>query len=197
MAWLTIIENVLGFLFTTKDVAIFNGTKEVLKGNILYNAVIMDATVQQKSDMPEHPIESGAKIIDHKIILPVEIDIKLVMPAYLYASVYRELKQLYDESTLLRIKTKMSYYNNMVLQDMPHEENAATVDRVVFNLHFKQVMIVEPKYIALPPRKVSNIDYSSTQKLGTNVTNAGSSANKSLLAKGYDKSIDAIKGFFK
>lgn len=193
MAWLTIIENALGFLFTTKDVAIFNGTSEVLKGNMLFNAVIMEARVKENSDMPEHPIESGVKIVDHKIILPVEIDIRFVMPAYLYASVYKELKEIYEQSIPLRIKTKMSYYNNMVLQNMPHNENADTVDRVVFNLHFKQVMTVEPKYIALPPRKVSKVDYSSTQKLGTNVTNAGSSANKSILKKG----VDSIKGLFK
>lgn len=188
MSWLGIIENALGFIFNQKDVAIYNGTEEVLAGNILFSTAIMSADVTERSDMPEHPIESGAKIVENKIILPKEVDIKLAMPAYMYASVYKELKDIFENSTQLRIKTKMRWYENMVLQDLPHAEDAATIDRVIFNLHFKEVLIVEPKYIALPPSKVKNADNSSTQKLGTNVTNS----KKSLLKGGVDK----IKGLF-
>jgi hypothetical protein len=194
MSFFTIIENALGFIFNTNDVAIYNGTNEVLKGNILYGTAILSAMVNEQSEMPEHPIESGAKITDHKIIQPVEIDVRLVMPTYMYASVVRELNDLYTNSTQLRIKTKMQWYDNMVLQDKPHEEAPETVDRVVYTLHFKQVFIVEPKYIALPVSKVSNVENSSTQKLGVNVTDSKveQGKNKSILKGG----IDSIKGLF-
>ena len=191
MSWLGIIENALGFIVHNKDVAIYKGTEEVLTGNILFNVAIIKANVNVRSDMPEHPIESGAKIVDHKIMLPTEIDVDIAMPAYYYASVYRELKKLYEDSEKLSIKTKMSWYYNMVLQNMPHEENAEHIDRVIFTLHFKEVVEIEPKYIKLPPKKVANAENSSTQKLGTNVTNA--TKKQSIAYKGYE----ALKGLFK
>lgn len=182
--------NVLGLVFDTKEVAIYEDTREVLTGNAIFASSIMSCSVVDDSQLMEHPVESGYTITDHKIFNPIEIDIKLSLPHYIYGDVYRELKRLYDKSPKLRIKTKAQWYTDMVLQALPHEENPENFDRLVFNLHFKQIIEIQPQFIKLPLNKVKKAQFSDTSKLGTNVTNSNSKS--SILADG----INSIKGLF-
>lgn len=182
--------NVIGLALDTKNVAIYNGTREVLAGNFLLASSIMSCNVVDDSKMCEHPIESGAVITDHKIFTPTEIDIRLSLPNYIYQSVYHELEEIYESSPKLRIKTKAGWYNNMVLQAMPHEEKPENFDRIVFDLHFKEVMEIEPKYIKLQPSQLKNAENSTTKKVGINNTN--NTKKTSILKQG----VNGIKGLF-
>lgn len=180
--------NALGVL-NPKNVAIYNGTQEVLTGNMIFNTSIMNCNVVDDSELMEHPVESGFKIADNKVFNPVEIDIRLSMPAYFYNSVFSELTALYKDSPKLRIKTKNRYYYNMVLQAIPHEETPENFDRIVFDLHFKEVREVAPQYIKLSASKLKNPENSDTIKVGDNLTN--SQKKKSILRQGTD----TIKGW--
>lgn len=177
--------NVIGMITESKNVAIYDGTEEVLTGNILFSTAVMSCNVTEDSNLMEHPVESGFKVTENKVFNPVEIDIRMTMPSNTFVSVYKELLDVYERSPYLRIKTKWRYYNNMVLQGMPHVENPENFDRIVFDLHFKETIIVEPKYIKLPVRKLKNPENSDTQKLGTNVTD--SNKKVSILAQGANK----------
>lgn len=164
--------NVIGLATDTKTVAIYKDTKEVLAGNFLLASSIMSCNVTDDAKLCEHPVESGATITDHKIFNPVEIDIRLSLPNYIYRTVYKELRQIYEESPKLRIKTKTGWYSNMVLQGLPHEEKPENYDRIIFDLHFKEVVEIEPKYVKLPTNKLKNAENSSTKKVGDNATNS-------------------------
>lgn len=183
-----LVLNVIGLVTDTKTVAIYKDTKEVLAGNFLLSSSIMSCNVIDDSKMCEHPIESGATIVDHKFFNPVEIDIRLSLPNYIYESVYKELRQIYEESPKLTIKTKSGWYENMVLQGLPHEEKPENFDRIVFDLHFKEVKEVQPKYIKLPTNQVKNAENSTTKKVGNNATN--SNKRVSILKQG----VNAIGG---
>lgn len=182
--------NVLGLAMDTKNVAIYADTQEVLTGNLIFSSSIMSCTVTEDSELMEHPVESGFKVTDNKLFNPVEIDIRLSLPNYDFVQVLKELRQIYEQSTPLRIKTKGKYYTNMVLQGIPHEEKPENFDRIVFDLHFKEVIVVEPKYIKLPVSKLKNPENSDTQKLGSNV--AGTKKKTSILKTG----VNAIGGLF-
>lgn len=182
--------NVLGLAMDTKNVAIYADTQEVLTGNLVFASSIMGCTVTEDSELMEHPVESGFKVTDNKVFNPVEIDIRLSLPNYVFVQVLKELRQLYEQSTRLRIKTKGKYYTNMVLQGIPHEEKPENFDRIVFDLHFKEVIFVEPKYIKLPASKLKNPENSDTQKLGSNVTDT--KKKTSILKTGAN----AIGGLF-
>ena len=186
--------NVIGLVTDTKNVAIYKGTKEILAGNFLLASSIMSCNVIDDSKMCEHPIESGATITDHKIFNPVEIDIRLSLPNYIYRSVYQELRQIYEESPKLRIKTKTGWYSNMVLQGLPHEEKPENFDRIVFDLHFKEVKEVQPKYIKLATSQLKNAENSTTKKVGNNATN--SNKRVSILKQGKNAITGAIGGLF-
>ena len=182
--------NVLGLDMDTKNVAIYADTQEVLTGNLIFSSSIMSCTVTEDSELMEHPVESGFKVTDNKLFNPVEIDIRLSLPNYDFVQVLKELRQIYEQSTPLRIKTKGKYYTNMVLQGIPHEEKPENFDRIFFDLHFKEVIVVEPKYIKLPVSKLKNPENSDTQKLGSNVT--GTKKKTSILKTG----VNAIGGLF-
>lgn len=177
-----LLTNALGLVIRTKNVAIYDGVREILTGNILFDGVIISANVVEDSKICEHPIESGAVIADHKVFNPVEIDIRFVLPAFLYAPLLNEIKNIYKNSPKLRIGTKEGFFNNMVLTAKPHEEKAETVDRVIFDLHFTQVIEVEPKYIQLPMSKLKNPENSDTNNMGENV----SKKSVSILKSGFN-----------
>lgn len=187
---LNLALNVVGLATEEKKVAIYKDTKEILTGNIIFSTAIMSCNVIEDSELMEHPVESGFKITDNKVFNPVEIDIRLTLPTYAYQDVYKELRELYEKSPKLRIKTRGRFYNNMVLQGIPHEEKPENYDRIVFDLHFKEVRIVEPKYIKLPESQLKNPENSDTQKLGNNVTD--SKKKESIMSKGVKSIVEAI-----
>jgi hypothetical protein len=189
---LTLAMNVLGIATEDKNIAIYNETNEVLTGDMIFSTAIIDCNIAEDSNLMEHPVESGFKIVDSKVFNPVEITIRLALPSYAYQSIYKELRELYEKSTKLRIKTRGHYYKNMVLQGIPHNETAENFDRLVFDLQFKEVKIVEPKYIKLPASQLKNAENSDTQKLGQNVTN--STKKTSILKKGWNVQTDFVKG---
>lgn len=162
-----------------KNVAIYNGAVEILSGNFLFDGVILSANVIEDSRLCEHPVESGVKITDHKVINPAEVTIRFVCPVMGEGALLDEINDLFYKSTRLRIKTKKGFYTNMVLQGLPHEEKAENVDRLVFDLHFKQVLIVTPKFVSITNAK--NAQDGDTVRLGENVTKKATSIVKSGL----------------
>jgi hypothetical protein len=130
------------------------------------NSVIMYADVTDNSELCEHPLESGAKIVDHQIQLPVEIKLQIVLPYYLYKEVYEELKRLKDQGTYVCVHTKAGVYDRMVFKDIPHRESVENIDRLVFDCTLRQAFLTTGLQSAL---KVGDVKYaadSSTKKAG-------------------------------
>ena len=128
-------------------------------GQLFPNARPMRATIRETSKLMEHPVETGVILTDHHIINPVEIDIPMIVSntssgvigaltglttSQAYAATYSEIRQNFINATLLAVKTNVGVYNNMVIADMPHEENPDMFDVITINLHLKQVIFVLP-----------------------------------------------------
>ena len=71
---LNLLQNALGFATQQSNVALYVDTVKVLTGNILDPVSILDCKVTDDSQITNHPVESGAKISEHQIFNPVEID---------------------------------------------------------------------------------------------------------------------------
>lgn len=186
-----LLLNVIGLAFKQKEVAIYNETREVLTGGFMNGTSVLNCRVVEDSRLCEHPTESGVMITDHKVINPVEIDIRLSVPSIGYNAIYNELENLFMQSTELRIKTKAGWFYNMVLQGLPHEESPESYDRIVFDLHFSEIIKITPQFVKLELANVKNITDSDTKKLGENVTN-NNAKRKSIIKQG----LDAFKGMF-
>lgn len=130
------------------------------------NPVIMYADVIDTSELCEHPLESGAKIVDHQIQNPVEIKLQLVLPYYLYEGIYKELNDFKQNGTLLDVHTKAGTYNNMVLKDIPHKESVENIDRLVFDCTLRQAFLITGQKGALVAGDVKVMQDASTKKVG-------------------------------
>lgn len=113
-------------------------------GQMFGNARPVKAIVRETSKIMEHPLETGVVIADHHIINPVEIDLQMIVNSQFYATTYAQMRQAFVNATLLAVKTRVGTYSNMIIADMPHEEDAEMYDSIIIGLHLKQVLYVTP-----------------------------------------------------
>src|ERR1700746_2218343 len=80
------------------------------------------ANVVEESTMFKHPLETGYKISDHRIIEPVEINMIVKLPEATFRDVYNSLRAGFKAGTAYTIRTRTGNYPNMILAAVPHEE---------------------------------------------------------------------------
>lgn len=123
---------------------------------IFRDARAIKAVVKENSKVMEHPIESGAIITDHRIVLPVEIDLSLILTPATYRETYEQIKQFYLDATLLVVQTRSGIYVNQLINSMPHEEDPTIYDTITVALHLKQVQFVTAQFSSAPINPKNN-----------------------------------------
>ncbi len=126
----------------------------------------MKASVKEASKTMEHPVESGATITDHRIILPVEIELLMMLSSTYYRDTYRQIREMYLKGQTLTVQTKSGSYSNMLLAEIPHDEDPDTFDSIMLTLKLKEVLLVTARYEQLPAQKVRNKAHASTVQRG-------------------------------
>jgi|ERR1700733_751634 len=114
------------------------------------NASSIKATIKETAKTMEHPIETGAIITDHRIIMPVEIELALILLSFDYQNTYSTIKQFYLNATLMVVQTRSGIYENQMIASMPHEEDPTQFDVITLILGLKQVLFVAPQYGVVP-----------------------------------------------
>lgn len=104
-------------------------------------ARFLKAEITPESRPMEHPVESGAIITDHRILLPIEIELSAVLSSEDYKDVYKQISTLYVNGTLLIVQCRAGTFNNQLIQAIPHTEDAEQYDAIVISLKLKQVLI--------------------------------------------------------
>lgn len=142
------------------------------------------AVVKEEAKVMEHPLETGATIVDHRIILPVEIEISMVLQAADYQDTYRVIKQYYLNSTLLIVQTKSSVYYNQLIAAMPHEENPDQYDAITLALTMKEAQFAQTKinYNPKNPKQASEVSRGAQQGLELASNSSTRSALLSILS---------------
>lgn len=126
----------------------------------------MKASVKEISKAMAHPIESGATITDHRIILPVEIELTMMLAGAAYRDTYGRIREMFQKGEILTMQTKAGSYSNMLIVEMPHDENPDAFGTLTLTLKLKEVLIVTARYEKLPPSKVKNKTHASTVQRG-------------------------------
>lgn len=129
----TILNSITG---TTEGNAAF--------GQLFVNARPLKATVRETSRVMNHPVESGVILSDHHIINEVEIELPLIVTAQFYAATFSQIRQAFINATPLSVKTRVGVYSNMIIADMPHEEDAEMYDAITLALRLRQVIYILP-----------------------------------------------------
>lgn len=149
---------------------------------VFENARPVKAMVKEYAKVMEHPIETGATITDHRVIQPIEIELSMILASDDYRSVYQQIRQLYLDATLLTVQTKTATYENMLISEMPHDEDPDQFDSVILALRMKEVDFVTATFGTLPASKVANPVNASTTQSGEKQSKAVTT-RQSILAE--------------
>lgn len=115
----------------------------------------MRAAVNRSSDLCEHPLETGNKIADFKIIKPNISQLTMFIPGDAYGSVYKDIEQAYQNSTSLIVQTRASSFANMVITDMPHDEAPDLGNTLAVTLTLKEVIWFTSAVETMPAKEVA------------------------------------------
>mgnify|MGYP000882829430 FL=1 len=155
----------------------------------------MKCSVTEPTKNMEHPIETGSVITDHRVIMPVEIDMALVLDADVYYDQYQQMKQAMKAATLFYIGTRTGIYRNMMITDIPHEESPDQYDTITVNIKFKEVQLVTATFEPLTARKVQNKDNASTKDRGQQNSKTPTDAKKAQAEQSWLKDWTTPEGF--
>jgi len=147
---------------TTDVVGVYNDSQTQL----FANARAVKAAVKPSAKFPEHPLESGATIGDHRIFLPVEIELSVILDPEDYQSTYQQIKAAFTGTSSLTVCTRVDTYKDMYILALPREETADLFDTVAISLRLKEIPLVEAQYQQLPAAKVKTKRHASTVKTG-------------------------------
>jgi len=128
----------------------------------------LKAVVKEASKVMEQPLETGATIVYHSIILPIEIELSLILNSAGYLNVYQQIKQLYLSRELLIVQTKTGEYINQVIQSMPHEEDPDRFDAVIVALKLKETLFAITQIQTVPIAPRNPTDNNTVQRGGVN-----------------------------
>jgi hypothetical protein len=121
---------------------------------VFSDAVIMKLNVVPEAEMMKQPLERGAIVIDHRIILPTTIELSLILRPETVKETYQTITRLYRDATSLIVQTKVSVFKNQIIQSPPHEENADMYDTIMIIIKLTEVQFAQTQ-TKLVPRKAS------------------------------------------
>lgn len=156
---INLVLSAVNFIFRDKNVSVFANNIEVLE-----SCDIISCDIQEQAQIMEHPVEDGAVISDFKVFKPTQITLKIALSSEDYEAEYSELSDLYKNCEMLTVQTKTQLYENMQIVSIPHDEKAATIDRMVFTIKLQEVQIVEASYTQATSNKLSNVQSAENNK---------------------------------
>lgn len=156
-------NTVLGGLFSGTTQEILVGGKggdalgDVVNSVLAYALEVEPLQAQggHSTTLFSHPLEWNVKdknapsaqnfVTEHSIENPDTFSALLVMPTYLYTSVFTELKTLKSQTTLVVISAKGEVYRNMVLVNYSPAYTVERLSRIVISTSWRQVQMVYPQ----------------------------------------------------
>lgn len=148
---------------------------------------IMKASINTNATVFRHPLADGSTIVDHRILEPVEIELILILSttrkpftsSYIDSlfpnqdnlrNTYNTLLEYYNNSYLIGIQTRTSYYSNMILSAIPHQENVDVYNGAILSLKAQETKFALPTvniFVPLDPNDQSTIDRGEQQSIST------------------------------
>lgn len=133
---------------------------------VFSDARSMKADVKEHSKLMEHPVETGITITDHRIIKPIDISLYVIIGGDGLRDIYSEIKGYFINATLLTVQTRTGNYQNMLIEEIPHEETADMFDSVALLVRLKEVQFVQAQFGTLPAKQVAHPANASTVNRG-------------------------------
>jgi hypothetical protein len=136
-------------------------------------------SINPTSKSMDQPLESAATISDHRIILPLEIEVFFIIPSSAYRFTYDEIRQAFDSAESLIVQTRTGIYSDLFIDSMPSDEDPDQYDIIKISIKFKEVKFAKPSFAPAPEKKTSE----STKSRGNISSSERDSSQLSRLNK--------------
>lgn len=117
-------------------------------------AKMIKVTIGRGSKAMEHPLETGAVVTDHRIVLPVTAELYVVIAGSDYRAAYQQIGDLFKRGELLTVQTRVDSFPSMIIEKMPHDETGDMIDGVAVAISLKEAQFVASQYSALTTKTV-------------------------------------------
>ena len=152
-------------------VAIFEQREDGDDVQILQGANLMQASVGEDVTFFKHPLENGRALVDHRIIQPVTIELRVILTTrssiargaitndldfeVTAQDIYNQLREIFLTGTVLSIQTRMNTYPNHVFQGIPHDETPEVFDGAIFSVSSSEIQF-ETANVSFSPANAKN-----------------------------------------
>ncbi len=139
------VGNLLSQITNTDVVQVLNQTtmQQVFGG-----ARPVKARVRESARVMDYPVETGVLLSDHRISNPTEIELTCIIPSGQYSIAYPTIRTAWQLGTLLSVQTRLGTYKNMIISDLPHEEEPDMFSAVTMDIKLREVIYTVPSSIA-------------------------------------------------
>lgn len=149
---------------------------------LFFNASLMKANISRPSKIMDHPVEQGTDVSDNKIILQVGIELSILIDANLYLGEYDDIVDAFTDSTFLTVMTNAGVFENMVIEDVPHDESPDQYGQLALGMRLRETLIVATQSQDLTAKQVEdNTDQSTINRGETSSTTTPTTSGNSLL----------------
>lgn len=136
----------------------------------------MRVSVREEKKITKFQVEDGGTRSDHAVKLATEIGIDLMIEDEFARNMYLQLQQAWRDNRLVIVQTKVSSYENMLIESIPHDETPELGNGISMPIRLTEWRTVTPQYGSLPPSKVASKKQSDTAKQGQKQSSTASPA---------------------
>lgn len=104
----------------------------------------MKAFIRRETQGFTHPLEDSTTLIDHRIILPITINIPFLISRDYNNTLYEEIEQFFNSGEVVQVYTKARKNNNLYISAIPHEEVPDKFDSIVVDVTFTEIQVASP-----------------------------------------------------
>lgn len=148
---------------------------------VLTGLEVINANVEDSAQLFEHPIESGAVIVDHMIFNLKRVSI-LALISLDDRTTLEELMNFYRNGTGLTIRAENQIIKNAIVENKPFKLDAQYFNKTPYTISFKEAPEVIPTYVGLPKSR----NKSNSSRVNSGTKQAQPVQNRSVLAGSYD-----------
>jgi hypothetical protein len=162
------------------------------KSTTYFFDAILRAEHRQELRKTEHPIQSGASIVDHCYLIPANVSLEIGMSDCMARfragqftsdgsksiSAYQTLKDLQKKRVPLTLTTRLDQYTNMVIESIGAIENSQTRFGLRASVRFAQIIVakVATTTVSARPDQTDLTNEGTKQTLPPSPTVANSSS---------------------
>lgn len=136
----------------------------------------MRVSVREEKRITKFQVEDGGTRSDHVVQDAREIAIDLLIEDEFARNMYLQLQQAWRDNRLVIVQTKVSSYENMLIESIPHDETPELGNGISMPIRLTEWRTVTPQYGSLPPSKVASKKQSDTAKQGQKQSSTASGA---------------------